>query len=50
MMPGKCVECGSETGHFFILKKGEEVKNEVCLTCKKKLEKEGWVVFGSGIH
>ena len=50
MMPGKCVECDGDTGHFFIMEKGDQIKMEVCPSCKKKLEKDGWVVSGTGMH
>jgi hypothetical protein len=50
MRPGKCVECRGETGHFYIMEKGEELKSEVCSTCKKELEKKGWKVIGTGMH
>ncbi len=50
MMPGTCVVCGGETGFFFIMEKGKEIKTEVCPSCKEKLEKEGWKVTTTGMH
>ncbi|MCX6744459.1 MAG: hypothetical protein NTX82_02965 [Candidatus Parcubacteria bacterium] len=50
MFPGKCVICQGETGQFFIMQKGKELKGEVCPSCKEKLEKKGWKVVGNGMH
>lgn len=49
MIPDKCTECGEETGYFFIMQKGDEIKSGICRSYRKKLEEEGWVVCGTGL-
>lgn len=50
IIPGRCGECGGETGHFYVMEKGGKCKFEVCDDCAKKLEKEGWKIEGRGMH
>ncbi len=50
MLPEKCSECGREIGFFFVMTKEEKSKSGVCPDCKKKLEKDGWKVIGTGLY